>query len=278
MKWIWASWCGAMAASGLCPASAWAAEPISPADRAEFDAVLLEADRMFVAGDLEGALRALDPACAPSERAECAFNLGAIHHGLGHCAQALAHYRHYQQVAPDGEHIAEVTAALEEVEGQCGEASAASASAPPVPAGAPAPAGPLPATAQLPPSLTPPEDVQGSPPPLPRVAPASGSAPAPLVVGSLLLSGAAAATSVVFGILAAQRANHCAHARAYDRGYINECEVQGPRYQRLWQGFALASGGFLGIGAAIWWFDTSSEASIFVSQSGLPLLQYQRSF
>lgn len=272
MKRIWASLCGAMAASGLCPAPAWAAEPSSPADRAAFDAVLLAANRMFVAGDLEGALRALEPACAPSERSECAFNLGAIHHGLGHCEQALAHYKHYRQIAPDGEHIAEVLAALEEVEGQCGEASESVSPA------APAPGGALPSTTHLPPSLTPPQDVQGSPPSVRVVAPVSGSTHTPLVVGSLVLSGAAAATSVVFGILAAQRANHCARARAYDRGYIDECEVEGPRYQRLWQGFALASGGFLGIGVTIWWFDASSEASLGVSESGLPLLRYQRSF
>jgi hypothetical protein len=272
MKRIWASLLGAVAAGGLCPASAWAADPSSRADQNAFDAVLLEANRRFVEGDLEGALRALEPACAQSDRAECAFSLGAIQHGLGHCAEALGHYRTYRQLAPEGEHIAEVTAALEEVESRCGEANASMSPA------APAAPGALLSDSGLPSSLDPSHSAPASAPPPPLVAPSTGSTHTPLVAGSLVLSGAAAATSVVFGILAAQSASHCAHARAYDESYIDACEVQGPRYQRLWQGFALASGGFLGIGVTIWWFDANSEASLGVSQAGLPALQFQRRF
>jgi len=272
MKWIWVSVLGAMAAGGLYPALACAAEPSSPTDQSAFDAILLEANRRFVEGDLEGALRALEPACGQSDRAECSFSLGAIQHGLGHCAEALGHYRHYRQIAPGGEHIAEVTAALEEVESRCGEDNVSMAPA------APAALGTLPSDTGLPSSLDPPHAASVSAPQPPLVAPPSGSSHTPLVAGSLVLSGAAAATSVVFGILAAQTASHCAHAQAYDQSYIDECEVQGPRYQRLWQGFALAAGGFLGIGVTIWWFDANSEASLGVSRAGNPTLQFQRSF
>jgi hypothetical protein len=46
----------------------------------------------------------------------------------------------------------------------------------------------------------------------------------------------------------------------------------------LWQGFALASGGFLGVGLTLWWLDASSSASLAVSAAGYPELNYRRTF
>ena len=247
-----------------------AAEPslAEPSPPSRFDAALAEADRRFVAGDLEGALHALEPVCAGTERPECSFSLGAIHHGLGHCAEALEHYRRYAERAPHGEHIQEVSAALEEVESRCGAAHASPESQAPPPRqpgalGAPGPA-PTPVVdgAAAP---------SGALAPLP---PEPASTTRTLMIGSLVLSGTAAATSLAFGILAAESARHCGEARRYDDDYIDECEQDGPRYQGLWQGFALASGGFLGIGLALWWFGDGSSASVGVSASGQPALLY----
>jgi hypothetical protein len=247
---------------------ALAAEPDGSV-RDAFDAAVTEADRRFVAGDLPGALEVLEPVCARSENPTCSFSLGAIHHGLGHCHEALANYRRYRALAPRGEHVAEVDVALEEVESRCGDrepAALINSSAAPVAPIAPSqpPAGPAPdrsvAPMVLPPPATPNSIQKG------------------LVIGAFAVSGAAAASSVVFGILAARSARHCGRARAYDRDYIQECEIDGPRYQSLWQGFALASGGFLGVGLALWWLDGSSSASIGVSGTGTPALSYRRTF
>jgi hypothetical protein len=252
-------------ATGVLAAVAAAAPP-EPQEQRAFEAALTEADRRFVEGDLPGALAVLEPVCSASTRAECSFSLGAIYHGLGRCTQALEHYRRYRELAPSGEHLAEVSSALEEVEGRCGDASAAS-SVPRVEApGTPSLQG-LPSTENEPQPVA----------PLPAAAPAS-STNATLVVGSLAASGAAAASSVVFGILAARSARRCERARAYDRDFIEECEVAGPRYQALWQSFAVASGGFLGIGLTLWWFDTRSSASVGVTDAGFPGLHYQRRF
>jgi hypothetical protein len=258
-----------VAVSSVSVVPAAAAEP-DVSQKSAFDAAMAEADRRFVAGDLTGALELLAPACTGSERADCSFSLGAIHHGLGHCSEALAYYRHYRAVAPRGEHIGEVTAALEEVESRCGDIVVpvrpeAPIEAPPSaePASSTATVGPEQGAVIRGPSLT------ADPP----VSKNQG-----LVIGALAVSGAAAATSVVFGVLAARSARHCDRARAYDRQYVQECEVDGPRYQGLWQGFALASGGFLGVGLTLWWLDASSSASLGVSAAGYPELNYRRTF
>jgi hypothetical protein len=210
--------------------------------------------------------------CAGTERPECSFSLGAIHHGLGHCTEALEHYRRYRERAPQGEHIEEVSAALEEVERRCGTAGVAREAEAPGPrqpraASTPGPA-PDPAlhgAALAPAALT----------PLP---PEPSSTTRTLMIGSFVLSGTAAASSIAFGILAAESARHCREARRYDEAYVDECEREGPSYQGLWQGFALASGGFLGIGLALWWFGDGSSASVGVSASGLPELSYRGHF
>ncbi len=225
-----------------------AADPVETA--------LSEADRLFVGGDLPGALAVLHPVCASGTSAECAFSLGAIHHGLGHCPEALGHYRRYLQLAPRGEHLAEVHAALEEVEARCGA--------------------PAPASAATAPLGAPPKTSLGAPPPL-AAEPGSGTAPstvpAPLPVppversslardlgtAAFVASGAAALSGVVFGVLAARSARRCQRAEAYDQRFIDECELRGPRYQGLWQGSAIAAGAFLGVGVALWWSDSSAR-------------------
>jgi hypothetical protein len=260
--------CVAASAASLVPAAA--AEP-DASQKSAFEVAMTEADRRFVAGDSSGALELLEPVCAGTERADCSFSLGAVHHALGHCSEALAYYRHYRAVAPRGEHFGEVTAALEEVESRCGDIVAPVLPAAPVatpPAVAPASSGallgPVPGAPARGPAVT------GEPP---------ASSNTGLVVGAFAVSGAAAATSVVFGILAARSARRCDRARAYDRDYVQECEVDGPRYQGLWQGFALASGGFLGVGLTLWWLDVgSSSASLGVSGAGYPELNYRRTF
>jgi hypothetical protein len=251
----------------LATRAAVAAESKAPPP-GDFAAALAAADQRFVAGDLSGALQILEPACALGDRPECAFALGAIQHGLGHCEAALGHYRHYRELAPAGEHRAEVDAALTEVETQCGAHATPLPASIPVPL-APEPAAPLPAAPAAVPALR-----------------ATGMTPEPapdpfqraLMVGSFALSGAAAASSVVFGVLAAQSAARCRHRSAYDQSYIDECEHAGPSYQGLWQGFALAAGAFAGIGATLWWFDSSSSAAVEVAGAGAPTLQYRRSF
>ena len=296
MKWIWLS---LLAAGAGASGTAWAADPPPAAkapvpagsnasgseaardgaardgaglDAATIDAALLDADRHFVDGDLEGALRVLGPACSTSQRPDCAFSLGAIEHGLGHCAQALGYYRKYRELAAEGAHISEVTAALEEVEGRCGDASvppvaalpaAGALSAPPGPSAAPQPAASSSAVLAEP----------GTPPTLPRPH-------TELMLGSFVLSGAAALSSVVFGVLAAQSAHDCAQPRVYDQKFIEQCEEHGPSYQALWQGFAVASGGLLGIGLTVWWLDTqaAASASVGVSAAGYPALEYQGRF
>ena len=243
-------------------------------DPAALDAALLAADRYFVDGELEAALRVLEPACSASQRPDCAFSLGAIEHGLGHCAQALGYYRKYRELAPAGEHISEVSAALEEVESRCGD-GATTAPATPVAGALSATASALPSaeTGALPAVSSPSRDrVASEPAKLP---------PRPhteLMWGSFVLSGAAALSSVVFGVLAAQTAHDCSQPRVYDREFIEECEEQGPRYQTLWQGFAVASGGFLGIGLTLWWLDANAAASVGVSAAGYPALKYQGRF
>jgi hypothetical protein len=98
------------------------------------------------------------------------------------------------------------------------------------------------------------------------------------MVGSFVLSGVAAVGSVAFGVLAASSAGRCGAAQSYDRDYIEECEQRGPSYQGMWQGLAVASGGFLGIGVALWWFDARSAASAGGSGAGSPGLQYRYRF
>ena len=66
--------------------------------------------------------------------------------------------------------------------------------------------------------------------------------------------------------------------RVYDQSFIEQCEEQGPSYQALWQGFAVASGGFLGIGLTVWWLDSRAAASVGVSAAGAPTLELQGSF
>ncbi|HTV19400.1 MAG TPA: hypothetical protein VMG12_12030 [Polyangiaceae bacterium] len=259
--------CRASIVAATLAARAFAAEP--EAASASIDAALAEADRRFVAGDLAGALAVLEPACSQSERPACLFSLGAVHHGLGDCPQALAYYRRYRAVAPNGAQIEEVTAALEEVEGRCGEAASA---LPPRESSV----APEPAASQ-------PEPLSASPSPPPAPAPARAPASGPslsssLMVGAFVLSGAAATGSVVFGALAARSAHDCGQARAYDDDFVDECVEDGPRYQRLWQGLALASASFLGIGVTLWWVDSSSSATLGVSGAGTPVLKYRREF
>lgn len=249
------SWVCLFGALGAASAPA-AAQPNSPQ---VFEDALVEADRRFTEGDLAGALAALEPACKRSDRPECAFNLGAIHHGLGHCEQALAHYLRYRELAPAGEHLAEVEAALEEVEPRCGF------EAPMHPA--------LPSAASAA-AVAQPAEVESSAPSPRRAA----SAGAPFMVGSFVLSGVAAVSSVVFGVLAANSASRCQRAQIYDDAYADECEHRGPSYQGMWQGFAVASGGFLGIGMTLWWLDARSSASVGVSDAGSPALQYRYRF
>jgi hypothetical protein len=98
------------------------------------------------------------------------------------------------------------------------------------------------------------------------------------MVGSFVLSGVAAVSSVAFGVLAASSAGRCDAAQTYDRNYIEECEQRGPSYQGMWQGLAIASGGFLGIGLALWWFDARASASVGVSGAGSPGLEYRYRF
>jgi hypothetical protein len=242
-------------------------------DAAGINAALIDADRHFVDGDLEGALRVLGPACSTSKRPDCAFSLGAIEHGLGHCVQALGYYRKYRELAPEGEHISEVTAALEEVESRCGDASVT-----PV-------AGALSGAVSSQPGLSAaalPAASSSSREPAalaePRTTPTLPRPHTELMLGSFVLSGAAALSSVVFGVLAAQSAHDCAQPRVYDQKFIEECEERGPSYQALWQGFAVASGGFLGIGLTVWWLDANAAASVGVSAAGYPALKYQGRF
>lgn len=237
----------------------------------DFATALAAADQRFVAGDLPGALRILEPVCASSDRSECAFALGAIHHGLGHCEAALGHYRRYRELAPNGAHSAEVDAALAEVEAECGtRVSEPPALVPALPA-APELASP-PVVPVVPPAA--PASVETGRPPLPAGDPLQRG----LMIGSFALSGAAAAGSVAFGILAAHSADRCRHRTVYDQGYIDACEHAGPTYQGLWQGLAVAAGTFAGIGATLWWFDSGSSGSVEVAAGGAPTLQYRRSF
>lgn len=231
------------------------------AETTPFEAALREADRRFVAGDLQGALAVLQPVCVATDSAECAFSLGAIQHGLGHCPEALGYYRRYLQLAPRGEHVAEVSVALEEVEGRCGSASTPAAPLEPPP---PLVHGPRPAP-----------QLGAAPGPAPPLAPPLPLAVEPssltqgLTTAAFVVSGAAAVSSVAFGILAARSARRCHRADAYDQRFIEECEVRGPRYQGLWQGSAIASGAFLGVGVALWW-SSSRAVSAGVSGARLP--------
>jgi hypothetical protein len=239
----------------------------------DFAAALAAADQRFVAGDLSGALQILEPVCGSSDRPECAFALGAIQHGLGHCEAALGHYRHYRELAPNGEHRSEVDTALDEVEAQCG--TRPSEQAPPLPPLPPLPSAPElsspPALPVVPPAVSTPSETG-------RTQPARDPLQRKLMIGSFALSGATAAASVVFGVLAAHSADRCRHRSVYDQSYIDECEHAGPTYQGLWQGFAVAAGAFAGIGATLWWLDSSSSAAVEVSATGTPTLQYRRTF
>jgi hypothetical protein len=248
-----------------------------PPPGGELPAALDRADARFVEGDLQGALEILEPVCAGSDGPECAFSLGAIHHGLGHCSDALVHYRRYRELAPQGEHRAEVDAALEEVESRCGQnaPAAASAAGGTAPAIASAPAA-LAASATSVPGLG--STVEAGPGATSPLASPPSSVSSQLIAGSFVLSGAAAVSSVVFGVLAARSAAHCDRARAYDSAFIDECEERGPAYQGLWQGFAVASGAFLGIGLTIWWLDADRSASVAMTSAGSPLLRYQGRF
>jgi hypothetical protein len=98
------------------------------------------------------------------------------------------------------------------------------------------------------------------------------------MLGSFVLSGTAAVGSAVFGVLAVQAARDCERARSYDESFRDVCEEDGPRYQGLWQGLALASASFLGIGMTLWWIDSSSTATLGVSGAGTPTLHYRREF
>jgi hypothetical protein len=245
--------CTQLALALLSSTSAAEAQPAAAPPQntgSTFESALQEADRRFVAGDLQGALAVLQPVCVATDSAECAFSLGAIHHGLGHCPEALAHYRRYLQLAPQGEHLGEVNEALVEVEGRCGyperAPSAPSAAPPPSAAASGAPA--LAAATAEPSSL--------------------GRS---LTAAAFAASGAAALGSVTFGVLAARSARRCERADAYDQRFVEECERQGPRYQGLWQGLAVASGAFLGIGVALWWSE-SRVVSAGLSDTGLPEL------
>jgi hypothetical protein len=261
---LWAALAGAPAITA--PALAADAEP----PPAAIEAALQEADRRFVAGDLAGALAILEPACSKSERPECLFSLGAVQHGLGHCPEALAYYLRYREVAPGGKQIEEVTAALQEVEERCGAAPRAAASSSAVAIGEAAP------TAEGPKSAAAAAPEPGAPAPS---APTTRSTlTSQLMLGSFVLSGTAAVSSAVFGVLAVQAARDCERARRYDESFRDVCEEDGPRYQGLWQGFALASASFLGIGMTLWWIDQSSTATFGVSGAGTPTLHYRREF
>jgi hypothetical protein len=254
MKWSWLYPFGAFGAFAA-PAAAQSSSAQA------FDAALVEADHRFTEGDLDGALAVLEPACNQLDRPECAFNLGAIHHGLGHCEQALAYYRRYRELEPAGDHLMEVEAALEEVEPRCGRQNVVV----PVQTGIASP------SALVAPSGVSETSILPAPPP-------AGTSSSPFIVGSFVLSGVAAVSSVVFGVLAANSASECERAQVYDDSYAEECEHRGPSYQGMWQGFAVASGGFLGIGLTLWWFDSRSAASVGVSDAGSPALQYRYRF
>jgi len=281
VKRIWAASLLALAARNQMLAPAHAAEP---APSSGFDAALAQADQRFIAGDLPGALQLLEPVCSRSDRPECAFALGAIQHGLGHCPDALLQYRRYRELAPAGEHRAEVDAALEDVESQCGKAPTTAATSPSVSPIQTSPSGgafllPGLSLAATPATAAPAVGASSLPDAsMPSAQPAPDSLNRALVLGSFALSAATAASSLVFGILAAHSASRCERQQTYDQAFIDECEHQGPRYQGLWQGFAVASAGFLGVGLSLWWLDPNSSAAVGVAAGGVPTLQLQHRF
>ena len=266
-------------AAGALPGVALAQPPSAAST---VDAALEVANQHFVHGHFAAALEVLLPACTSSNRPECAFSVGAVYHALGRCPEAREQYFRYRELAPDGPLLPAVQSALEEIEPQCG----AAVSEPAPPGEAPltsVPIVPVMASAAVAASA-PLSAVPVSEPPVPSrpvavpLTPEPPRSNTPLVVTFVGLSGAAAITSVVFGVLAARSASRCDDLPTYDRDYREECEHKFYRYRGLSYGFAAAGVGALAVGGAIWWLDVGSGSSLGVAQAKQPTLHYRARF
>jgi hypothetical protein len=273
----------------LCPclAGVWSVTAAAQAPEqasAELQAVLEQADERFVQQDFRTALALLEPACAASLEPACAFGLGAVHHALGHCEEAVGHYRRYRELTPAGEHTEEVLLALAQLEARCGGTGAGGtiAVSPSVALAIPSAPAPSPLLAEpriiaspfAQPALQARHDST-----LPALAEQAPGARHDLIVVSLLgLGGASALTALTMGMLSLNSADACRNRSVYDESYQQECQVREPRYRSLALGFGVAAGALLAGGITLWWLDEQSQASVGLALNGPPELRYQRRF
>lgn len=269
--------------AGLLLARPWgveralASEPELPtAERVE--ALRIEADREFSAGNHRAALDSLLEGYRLSRDPRFVFNLGVTYHWLGECELARDSYARYLRESANGPHRDKAARALEALAPVCGRAPASQAA----PSLAPQSVAPLapqavaPLAPQAAPSLTP-----QAPPMAPRIGPAPQpsapmAAPEPdnTWAWSLISAGGVALASAgVTGVLwhearsdyrdlvarasrGGQAWDACCAARAA------RLDARTVRYRALSVGLGVGSLALLGAGAVLWRSSASAELSV----------------
>ena len=126
---------GAMASSLV----AFGQESAEPPVNAEAAALFREAEARYVAGDVAGALEAMDRSYTLSGRAELLFNLGELRRELGRCADARRDYEAYLERVTAGARRESAREALDALRTECPDAADVTPPAsPPAPVLAPA--------------------------------------------------------------------------------------------------------------------------------------------
>jgi hypothetical protein len=169
-----------------------------PAARAA--ALFDEAEALYVAGDVAGALAAMQASYDVSKRAELLFNLGELRRELGQCAEARESYEAYLEQVAESPHRERAVRALDVLRVECPEPVAS----PPVASASPPVASvPLPSVAAGEPRITPVTSVR--PIAAPPEAQSKPWAPTAIVAWSAI--GAAVVTGAGATYLAVKAAN-----------------------------------------------------------------------
>lgn len=82
--------------------------------------LLARARVLYADGDFDAAIVLLERAYELAGSSRYVFNLGAAHHGAGHCELARGYYEEYLRREPRGSERAAASTALEEIYSNCG--------------------------------------------------------------------------------------------------------------------------------------------------------------
>jgi tetratricopeptide (TPR) repeat protein len=103
-------------------ATADTADSAAEARKQQAVGLLVRARVHYANGDFDAAIVLLERAYELTGSSRYVFNLGAAHHGAGHCEIARSYYEEYLRREPRGSERGAAAAALEEIYSKCGRA------------------------------------------------------------------------------------------------------------------------------------------------------------